>query len=159
MVSMRQAAKKAVLMDSMETQLMHDSQLPDLSPISRLQLELPNDQERTDHDVEMEKDSSGSSTEESAEEELEADDEIVEPVDPHFECVYVVDSDQETLLSPNKGNKPPAPEVVEPVPEVAIDGPGSGSMVVVQNAEPKPAEPEDSHHELGQTGCGGFDGV
>ena len=45
---------------------------------------------------------SSSSESEGAEEESSTDDEMVEPVERHERCTYVIDSDEETLLSPQK---------------------------------------------------------
>lgn len=96
----REAARKAVNMDTMETQVMADSQAMTPSPVSKMQ---PLDA-AVDPTQEQ-----ACGQEETAEEEEQTSDEFVEPIDPHNKETLVIDSDEDTLPPPRKLNaKSPA---------------------------------------------------
>lgn len=90
--------KKAV-MDNMDTQPMSESVL---SPISKLQLHSPGTGEA------LQVDAAESLQEESAEEEEQTQDECIEPIECHEVETFLIESDEDCMLSPKKIMNAPA---------------------------------------------------
>ncbi|CAK9109875.1 unnamed protein product, partial [Durusdinium trenchii] len=90
------AAKRAVAIDNVETQMMP-------SPVSKLQLTSPSPKALVNESA-MDVDDSDFG-EENPEEEDPTQDECVEPIECHPPTTFVLDSGDETILSPRKGNR------------------------------------------------------
>ena len=136
-----EAAKKAVTMNNMETQAATDSQGVAPSPVSKMR---PLDSETATTEEQT------CGQEESAEEEERANDECVEPIDPHDKEALVVESDDEDTVPPPSKPASRSPEAGKPASSSAA--PGSSKPATAQSLEGQPEQatmPEESQrHEV-----------